>query len=177
MNNSFNAFSIKVSGQNLDDLKYFQYPDFDTASLPSDAESLAKAIAYTRMRHIQRKLSELSVPVYKKVFYSTEGTAKTVPTGAEIVVSYQSIDAFLSTLETAPAEEDRFTAAADVLKSIIVEALNSALNELAEVQKTSTREEYAGSASQETFTDVRNVYIDVPAVTPTVTVEYLQIKA
>jgi len=177
MNNLFNAFSIKVSGQNLDNLKYFQYEDFDAESLPTDAETLAKAVAYIRMRHIQRKLSELSVPVYKEVYFGTEGTAKTVPSAAEIVVSYISIEPFLSTLETAPAEADRFTAAADVLKGIVVEALGADINELVEVQKTSTREEYAGAASQETFSDVRNVYVDAPAVTPTVTVEYLQIKS
>lgn len=177
MNNLFNAFSIKVSGQNLDDLKYFQYSDFDTTSLPTDAETLAKAVAYIRMRHLQRKLSELSVPIYKEVYFGTAGTSKAVPTNAEIVVSYISIEPFLSTLETAPDEADRFTAAADVLKGIVQEALNSDINELVEVQKTSTREEYAGSPSQDTFTDVRNVYVDAPAVTPTVTVEYLQIKS
>lgn len=177
MNNLFNAFSIKVSGQNLDDLKYFQYSDFDVDNLPTDAETLAKAVAYIRMRHVQRKLSELSVPIYKKVYFGTAGTSKTVPANAEIVVSYISVDAFLSTLDTAPDEADRYTAAADVLKGIVQEALNSDINELVEVQKTSTREEYAGSPSMETFTDVRNVYVDAPAVTPTVTVEYLQIKS
>ena len=177
MNNLFNAFSIKVPGQNLDDLKYFQYEDFDPENLPTDAETLEKAVAYIRMRHVQRKLSELSVPVYKEVYFGTAGTSKAVPTAAEIVVSYISIEPFLSTLSTAPAEADRFTAAADVLKGIVQEALNSDINELVEVQKTSTREEYAGAPSQETFTDVRNVYIDAPAVTPTVTVEYLQIKS
>lgn len=177
MNNLFNAFSIKVQGQNLDDLKYFQYSDFDADNLPTDAETLAKAVAYIRMRHLQRKLSELSVPVYKEVYFGTAGTSKTVPANAEIVVSYISIDAFLSTLDTSPDEADRYTAAADVLKGIVVEALKADINELVEVQKTSTREEYAGSPSMETFTDVRNVYVDAPAVTPTVTVEYLQIKS
>ena len=177
MNNLFNAFSIKVPGQNLDDLKYFQYSDFDADDLPTDEETLAKAVAYTRLRHLQRKLSELSVPVYSKIYFGTQGTSKVVPTAAEIVVSYISVEPFLSTLKTAPAADQRYIAAANVLKSIVVEALDVDINELAEVQKTSVREEYAGAPSQETFTDVRNVYIDVPAVTPTVTVQYLQIKS
>lgn len=176
MNNQFNAFSIKVPGQVLDNQKYFQYSDFDSESTPTDDQSLAKAVAFTRMRHIQRKLSELSVPVYNTITFGTAGTSKVVPTDAEIVVAYVSIDAFLSTLSTAPAEADRFTAAADVLKGIVVDALKAEIKELAEVQKTSTREEYAGSPSQETFVDVRNVYVDVPAVTPAVTVKSVTIK-
>lgn len=177
MNNQFNAFSIKVPGQVLDNLKYFQYSDFDSEATPTDAETTAKAVAYLRLRHVQRKLSELSVPVYSTMYFGTEGTASTVPTDAELVVSYISIDGFLSTLETAPAEADRYTAASDVLKAIVLDSMSAEFSELVEVQKTSTREEYAGSPSQETFVDVRNVYVTVPAVTPAVVVEFVQIKA
>lgn len=138
MNNLFNAFSIKVPGQVLDDKKFYEYADYDVTSttIPTDAQTLTKAQAYVRLKHIERKLSELSVPIYFTITYGTDGTASTVPTDAEIAVSYISIEPFLSTLTTAPDEADRFTAAADVIKGIIDAGLSAEIDdEFFEVQK------------------------------------------
>lgn len=180
MNNLFNAFSIKVPGQVLDNKKFFQYSDYVGTSItvPTDAETLTKAKAYVRLKHVERKLSELSVPVYFEIYFDTEGTTSTVPSNAELVVSYISIEPFLSTLDEYPAEEDRFTAAADVLKEIIDIALSDDIeDEFFEVQKTYTKDQYPGAATADTYRELETIYVSVPDSEVLSTVEYIQIKS
>lgn len=180
MNNLFNAFSIKVPGQVLDNLKFFQYSDYDNTSItaPTDAQTLTKAKAYVRLKHIERKLSELAVPVYFTINFGTEGTAEAVPTDAEIVVGYISIEPFLSTLSTAPAAEDRFTAAAGVIKEIIDAALASELkDEFFEVQKTYSRTVFPGSSETDTYRELETIYVTVPDASAESTVQYIELKA
>lgn len=180
MNNLFNAFSIKVPGQVLDNKKFFEYADYDNTSItvPTDAQTLTKAQAYVRLKHIERKLSELSVPTYFTIDFETPGTAAAVPTDAELVVGYISIEPFLSTLETAPDEADRFTAAADVIKGIIDEALAAEIDEeFFEVQKTYTRSLFPGSSETDTYRELDTVYVTVPDSAVESTVVYIPIKA
>ncbi|AFC21761.1 hypothetical protein GAP32_311 [Cronobacter phage vB_CsaM_GAP32] len=180
MNNLFNAFSIKVSGQVLDNQKFFQYSDYDNTSTtaPTDAQTLTKAKAFVRLKHIERKLSELAVPVYFKINFGTAGTAANVPANAEIVVGYISIEPFLSTLETAPDEADRFTAAAGVIKGIIDAALAAELkDEFFEVQKTYSRSKFPGSSDTETFRELETIYVTVPDAEVESTVAYIEIKS
>lgn len=180
MNNLFNAFSIKVSGQLVDNKKFFEYPDYDVTSLtvPTDAQTLTKAEAYVRLKHVERKLSELSVPVYFEIYFGTEGTTSTVPTNAELVVGYVSIEPFLSTLETYPDEADRFTAAAGVLKTIIDAAFaEEILDEFFEVQTTYSRYPFPGATTENTYRELETIYVTVPAETANSTVVYIEIKA
>lgn len=173
----FNAFSIKVPGQVLDNLKFFQYSDYDVTSttVPTDAQTLTKAQAFVRLKHIQRKLSELSVPVYFTIIFTTAGSASAVPTGAEIVVGYTSIEPFLSTLSTYPDDADRFTSAATVIKGIIDAALGAEIDgEFFEVQKTYTRTTFPGSSTTDTYRELDTVYVTVPASTAVSTVVYIQ---
>ncbi|SOK58589.1 hypothetical protein [Yersinia phage fHe-Yen9-04] len=180
MNNLFNAFSIKVPGQTLDDKKFFQYADYVNTSttVPTDAETVTKAIAFVRLKQIKRKLSELSVPVYLTINFSTPGTASTVPTDAELVVGYISIEPFLSTLETAPDEADRFTAAAEVIKGIIDVALSEEIvDEFFEVQTTYSRHRYPGATTTDTYRELETIFVTVPDSGEVSTVVYIDIKA
>ncbi|QOI71251.1 putative structural protein [Erwinia phage pEa_SNUABM_50] len=180
MNNLFNAFSIKVPGQALDDKKFFQYADYVNTSttVPTDAQTLEKAIAYVRLKQVERKLSELSVPVYFTINFSTAGTASAVPTDAELVVGYISIEPFLSTLETYPDEADRFTAAAEVIKTIIDKALSEEIkDEFFEVQKTYTRHQYPGATTTDTYRELETIFVTVPDSGEVSTVVHIEIKA
>lgn len=162
MNNLFNAFSIKVPGEVLDDKKFFEYADYDNTSttVPTDAETLTKAKAFVRLKHVERKLSELSVPVYFTIKYDTEGTASTVPSDAEIVVGYISIEPFLSTLEVLTS--DHFADAAGVIKAIIDEALSAELlDEFFEVQVTYSKAQFPGSSTTNDYRELKTEYITV----------------
>lgn len=180
MNNLFNAFSIKVPGQVLDNKKFFEYPDYDVTSttVPTDAQTLTKAQAYVRLKHVERKLSELSVPVYFTITFGTEGTTSTVPADAEIAVSYISIEPFLSTLDTYPDEADRFTAASTVIKGIIDEALAAEIeDEFFEVQKTYTRTPNPLVTTTDTYRELDTIFVTVPDAGVESTVVYIPIKA
>lgn len=180
MNNLFKAFKITIPGQDLDDKRFFEYSDFDSEDMttPTDAEVLAKAIAYTRMQQIKRKLSELTVPIYCTVEFTTAGTAATIPTGAEITVGYISYEPFVSTLDTIPVSDaDQITAAQTVIKGIIDAALASELvEEMAAVQKITSRTITPLLATTTLQRDVYMDYIDVPALTGVVsTVAFIQL--
>ena len=180
MNNLFNAFKISVPGQVLDNKKFFEYADYDNESItvPTDAQTLTKAEAFVRLKHIERKLSELSVPVYFTITFDTDGTASTVPTDAVIVVGYISIEPFLSTLETYPDEADRFTAASAVLKEIIDEALAAEIeSEFFEVQKTYSRALFPGSSTNDTYRELDTVYVTVADSGVVSTVVYVDLSA
>lgn len=179
MNNLFKAFTIKVPGQDLDDKRFFEYEDFDSSdmSTPTDEEVLAKAIAYTRMQQIKRKLSELTVPIYCTVEFASEGTASTVPSDATITVGYISYQPFVSTVDPIPVEEsEQITAAETVIKKIIDEAMASELvQEMAAVQKITSRTITPLITKEESYRDVYMDYIDVPSVTVSSTVTFVKL--
>lgn len=180
MNNLFKVFTIKVPGKNLDDKRFFEYSDFDSEIMttPTDANVLDKAIAYTRMQQIKRKLSELTVPLYCTVEFTTAGTAATVPTDATITVGYISYEPFVSTVTPIPtADADQIAAAVTVIKTIIDTALASELDEeMAAVQKITTRSITPLLATTTMQRDVYMGYIDVPKLTGVVsTVAFVQL--
>lgn len=168
MNNLFKVFTIEVPAQSLDDKLFFQYSDYDSEDMasPTDAQVLAKAIAFTRMQQIKRKLSELTVPVYFTVEFGTEGTASTVPTDATITVGYISYEPFVSTVDPIPsADADQITAAEGVIKKIIDDSLASELvQEMAYVQRIVSVVQNPLVTTQVDERDVYMGYIDVPAV-------------
>jgi|AGFS01.1.fsa_nt_gi hypothetical protein len=176
MNNLFKVFTIEVPGQNLDDKRFYEYSDFDSnvMTTPTDAQVLQKAIAYTRMQQIKRKLSELTVPLYCNVEFTTEGNCSTIPTGAKLTVGYLSYEPFVSTVDPIPKEEaEQITTAQEVIKGIIDKALADGLEqELAFVQRIVSVPDNALVTTSEDLRDVYMDYIDVPkldAVVSTVT--------
>ena len=121
---------------------------------------MTKAKAFVRLKHVERKLSELSVPVYFTIKFGTEGTASTVPSDAEIVVSYISIEPFLSTLEVLTS--DHFADAASVIKAIIDEALSvEIIDEFFEVQVTYSKAQFPGSSTTNDYRELKTEYITV----------------
>ena len=168
MNNLFKAFTIEVAGQSLDDQIFFQYSDYDSSDMdsPTDAEVLAKAIAFTRMQQIKRKLSELTVPVYCTVEFGTAGTASTVPTDAKITVGYISYEPFVSTSNPIPeSDADQIAAAEAAIKKIIDDSLAGELvQEMAYVQHIVSVVKNPLVTTQVSERDVFMGYIDVPAV-------------
>lgn len=168
MNNLFKAFKIEVSGQELDDKLFFQYSDYNSndAGVPPDAAILAKAVAFTRMQQLKRKLSELTIPVYCTVEFATPGTAAVVPTGATITVGYISYEPFVSTVSPIPEDEAaQITAAAQTIKKIVDDCLSAKLtDEMAYVQNTVLRTQNPLVTTQVSLRDVFMDYIDVPAV-------------
>lgn len=163
MNNLFNAFKISVPGQLLDNKKFFEYADYDNEStdVPTDGETLNKAQAYIRMKHVERKLSELSVPVYFTITFGTEGTASSIPSDAEIVVGYVSINPFITQpTGLVPGGTTDYTTASDTIKAIIDEAISATLlSEFAEVQKTYTRSLFPGSSTTNTYRELETIYV------------------
>lgn len=179
MNNLFQAFSIKVPGQYLDDTMFYDYADFDPENIavPTDEQTHEKAKAFIRLKQLKRKLSELSVPIYSTVTFATPGTTATIPTDAEIVVAYISYEPFLSTLETAPSNPT--VDAAAVIQKIIEDTLKEEIaNEFLTVQLTVDRKKTAlPSSGDEKFRELRTIYLTAPAVVVTPTVTYIEIKA
>lgn len=180
MNNLFKAFKIEIPGQSLDDKLFFQYDDYDSndAGVPDDAAVLAKAVAFTRMQQLKRKLSELTIPVYCTVEFATAGQAGVVPTGATITVGYISYEPFVSVVDPIPEDEaDQITAAEATIKKIVEDCLGAALTgEMAYVQKTVERTQNPLVTTQVSLRDVFMDYIDVPAVAPaTSTVTFVKL--
>lgn len=169
MNNLLKVFKIVVPGQLLDDKLFFQYSDFDSNDMtkPTDANVADKAVAYTRMQQVKRKLSELAIPVYCTVEFTTAGTSATVPTDATINVAYISYEPFVSTVTPAPVTDDeKITAAQTVIAKIINDSLAEQLTgEMAYLQKISTVLENPLVTKEVDLRDVFMQYIDVPAVT------------
>lgn len=178
MNNLFYAFKITIAGAGIDDKKFYNYEGFDPSNTttPTDAETVVKGEAYIRYKHVERMLSELIVPSYVTLKFETPGTMSTVPTNAEFVVGYMSIEPFLSTLETYPAEDQKFTAAAGVIKEIIESAMNSDLTEFMDIQKIIERTRYpVGAAPVEKYRELFSDYLTSDASTPVVTVTHIEL--
>lgn len=179
MNNLFHAFSIKIPGKLLDDKLFFAYDDYDAdaGSVPTDAETLDKGKAFIRMQQIKRKLSELIVPIYCDISFTTAGTMSTIPTDCEIDVGYISMEPFLSTLDAKPT--DPKVDAAAVIQKIIQDALGEDIvGHAVFVQKTIVRPKTAFPASpDETFYELFTDYLTAPKVTATPVVVYIEIKA
>lgn len=177
MNNQFNAFSIVVEGQILDDVQFYEYSDYDSSdtTTPTDDEVLAKAKAFIRTKHVERALSSLSVPVYFTITYGTAGTSATIPTDATIVVGYVSLEAFISTITDTPmTDAQKQTAAAASLKTIVDAALAADIeNEYGTIQYTFEKVAYKGTTTEETFKETQTVYLDVPSADVTSTVSFI----
>lgn len=180
MNNLFHAFSIKIPGQLLDDKLFYAYDDYDVeaGTVPTDDQTIAKGKAFIRMQQIKRKLSELIVPIYCEISFTTPGTMSTIPTGCEIDVGYISIEPFLSTMPVADRTEPKLDSAT-VIQKIIADALGEELvGHAVFVQKTITRPKTAFPASpDETFYELFTDYLTAPAETSTPVVVYIDIKA
>lgn len=179
MNNLFQAFSIEIPGQLLDDKQFYEYDDFDAENFtsPTDAEVLAKAKALIRMKQVKRMLSECTVPLYCTVEFGTPGTASTVPTDAKITVGYLSYEPFISRLDPIPVfatPEEAQTAAAGVIKGIMDAVLAEDINqEYAILQKLYSLENNPIAKVVYPYREIYMEYVDVekpsPAVTSTVT--------
>lgn len=179
MNNLFEAFSIEIPGQNLDDKYFYEYSDFDTdnIAIPTVAESVAKAKAFIRMKQIKRKLSELAIPVYFTVKYATEGTASTIPTDATLTVGYISYEAFISTINPVPVyatPEEAAAGAAAVIKAIIDDAMNQEIDdEYAVVAKLYDRERNPFNTTEVAYREIEVVYLTADAVVVDSTVTHI----
>jgi hypothetical protein len=182
MNNLFHAFSISVSSDVLDDKMFYEYADYDNTSttVPTDAETIAKAKAFIRLKHLKRKLSELTVPVFLTITFGTEGTASTIPESADIVVGYTTIEPFLSQEDPGSilTDDQRKLAAAEVLREIINNALSEVIeDEFLAVQKTYERVQFPGSTNTETYRELETVYLTVEAAGVTAVVAYITLAA
>lgn len=183
MNNLFQAFSIEIPGQLLDDKQFYEYSDFDAENLtsPTDAEVLAKAKALIRMKQVKRMLSECTIPLYCTVEFGTPGTASTVPTDAKITVGYLSYEPFISRLEPIPVfatEEEAQTAAEGVIKGIIDAVLAEDIEqEYAILQKLYSLENNPIAKVVYPYREIYMEYIDVEKPDPAVvsTVEYIKL--
>ncbi len=174
MNNLFNAFSIKVPGTILDDKVFWEYSDY-SSNTPTDEQTVLKAEAFVKLKHLKRKLNELAIAVYCDVKFSTPGTAGTVPGDAEIVVAYPSIQPFVSEAELKDSD-DEFEAAAAVIKAIIDAALKDEIvDEFQTVQKTYTRKKFPDDAGTETYQELTTVKVTAPASTAQSTVTAIKL--
>lgn len=180
MNNLFKVFTIEVPGQVLDDKLFFQYDDYDSnvMTTPTDANVEAKAIAFTRMQQLKRKLSELTVPLYCTVDFATAGTCATVPTGATITVGYISYEPFVSVSDPIPKDESaQITAAETEIAKIVNDCLGSELvQEMAYMQHIVSVPKNALVTDTESLRDVFMAYVDVPAISsPAATVTFVKL--
>lgn len=183
MNNLFQAFSIEIPGQLLDDKQFYEYADFDSENFtsPTDAEVLAKAKALIRMKQVKRMLSECTIPLYCTVDYATPGTASTVPTDAKIVVGYLSYEPFISRLDPIPVfatDEEAQDAAAGVIKGIMDAVLAEDIDqEYAVLQKLYTHENNPIAKVTFPYREIYMDYIDVekPSVAVVSTVTYIKL--
>lgn len=179
MNNLFQAFTIKIPGQNLDDKQFYEYADFDSQDFtsPTDAQVRAKAVALVRMKQIKRKLSEYAIPIYFSISYAATGTASTIPTDPTLTVGYISYEPFISTLDPIPkfaTEAEAATAAAGVIKTIIDEAMNSDIDqEFAVLQKLYSLENNPIAKEEFDYRELYMEYVDAPAVTVSSTVTHV----
>lgn len=89
----YDSVTIKVAGDKLDTLRYYEYDDFPT-TMPTTPESLAKAVAFCRMKFLKEALCDISIPLKCVVTFGTAGTAAAIPKDATIELLYISDDAF-----------------------------------------------------------------------------------
>lgn len=181
MNNLFEAFSINVAGQLVDNKKYYEYADYDGTSItvPTDAETIAKGKAYIRMKHLERKLSELSVPIYCEIYFGTAGSCSAIPTNLQLVVGYYSIAPFLSVIEDQKSitESNKYEKAAEVIAKIVADAFKYDLTEFMEFQYTYKRDTSALiGAPQDTYREIKTDYLTSAGSVVTPTVNHIQIR-
>ena len=183
MNNLFQAFSIEIPGQLLDDKQFYEYSDFDGDDFtsPTDAEVLEKAKALIRMKQLKRMLSECTVPLYCNVDFATPGTASTVPTDATITVGYLSYEPFISRLNPIPVfatPEEAQAAAAGEIKKIMDAVLAEDIdNEYAILQKLYSTENNPIAKVVYPYREIYMDYISVEKPDPAVvsTVKYIKL--
>lgn len=183
MNNLFQAFSIEIPGQLLDDKQFYEYADFDAENFtsPTDDEVLAKAKALIRMKQVKRMLSECTVPLYCTVEFGTPGTASAVPTDAKITVGYLSYEPFISRLDPIPvfadATEAQDAAAGEIKKIMDAVLAEDIDNEYAVLQKLYSKENNPIDKVVMPYREIYMDYIDVekPASAVVSTVKYIKL--
>ena len=181
MNNLFEAFTIEIPGANLDDKYFYEYSDFstDNIAVPTEAQSIAKAKAYIRMKQIKRKLSELAIPVYFTVSYGTAGSASAVPVDATLTVGYISYQPFISTLNPVPVyttDADAAAGAAAVIKEIIDTAMNQQISdEFAITVHLYDKVLTPFNTTEDSYRELQTVYLTADAVTVSSTVTHIQL--
>ncbi len=181
MNNMFHAFSIKVPGALLDDKFFFDYSDYHAAVenlTIDDTNSKAKAVAYVRMFRLKQELSKLQVPVYLTVKFGTAGTALTVPSDAEIVVGFGSLENLTSTgiVDDATLNAAKVSAVA-LIRGIIETVLDQDHVMYSWVVSKYSRMNNPIANIEVEHIGLREEYITAPKVTPSVTVQYVALQA
>lgn len=188
MNNLLHVFKIEVAGTNLDNIPYYMYGDYDSSSpttAPTDKQTTDKSVALLRYLQLSRLLSTYSVPVYSNVEFSTQGTAKTIPSDATITVGYISYQPFLSTLSDVElakltTEDMKTEKAAEIIQNLINDSLKgngktAIVNEEVTVQKTIKRNKNALSTDEVEFIEYENVFLDVPSIEDASVVSYVKL--
>lgn len=181
MNNMFHSFSIKLTGQNLDDKLIFDYDDYrtklDANELPHDV-TLAKAVAFIRLYKLKQALSTIQVPVYFDIKFGTAGSAAVVPTAPELVIGFGSLENLTGTgiIDDVTLEAAKTKAIAD-LKFLVESTLNQNFVQFGWTTFVTTRDQHPGVSSEITVTELKEEYVTVPAVSVTATVTYIEQKA
>lgn len=180
MNNLFHAFKIEIPGVLLDDKMYYQYDDFnsDDPAYPTDAETLEKGIAFTRLQQLQRELSKFEVPVYYTVEFETPGTAGTQPQNAVLHVGYKTFDGFVFS-DTVPFDvpfDERLDKAVVELTSVVNDFLEAGIeNYYCTLQHTVVRKRFPLATDETSYKETVTEYITVPPAAAVATVTYVKL--
>lgn len=180
MNNMFHAFSIKVPGALLDDKFFFDYSDYDSVleDQSIDATSTGvKAVAYVRLYRLKQDLSTIQAPIYQETKFGTAGSALVVPQDAEIIVGYGSLENLtgLGIYDDASLEAAK-AAAVTAITAMVNTVLNEDHTMYSWLVDKYSRANNPISNTEVTHIGLREDYVTAPAVTPTVTVEYIELK-
>lgn len=159
----YDSVTIKVAGDKLDNLRYYEYSDFP-GTKPTEAESLAKAIAYCRMRFLKEALCDISIPMKCEITFATAGTAKAIPQDATIELLYIDYTAFQNSPYNtvvpadpqAPTKAERKAMMVDAIKNLVAARFANQHEFREEVIKLVTRKDAAGD----------DVTYDFPVITP-----------
>lgn len=147
----YDSVTIKVAGDKLDTLRYYEYSDFP-GTKPTEAESLAKAVAFCRMKLLKEALCDIAIPLKCVVTFATPGTAKTIPQDATIELLYMNDNVFqYSPYNTvvpadplAPTPAERKAMMVDAIKNLVAERFANPHYTREEVIKLVTRKDAAG---------------------------------
>lgn len=159
----YDSVTIKVAGDKLDSLRYYEYDDFP-GTKPTEAESMTKAIALCRMKFLMQALCDISVPLKCEVTFGTAGTASTVPANATIELLYINSDAFQNSPYNTVVPADPMAPTPAERKAMMVDAIkNLVADRFANPQLT--REEVIQLVTRKDASGVDQTY-DFPAIVP-----------
>lgn len=159
----YDSVTIKVAGDKLDSLRYYEYEDFP-GTKPTEAESMAKAVAFCRMKFLKEALCDISIPLKCVITFATAGTASTIPQDATIELLYISDDAFQNSPYNTVVPADPMAPTPAERKAMMVDAIkNSVAARFANAQLT--REEVIQLVTRKDAAGVDNTY-DFPATVP-----------